>query len=264
MKILVIGDVTGNAGCGCLRELLPGVKKQYGVDMVVANGENSSPTNGISPRSAGFLFDSGVNVITTGNHVFRRKEIFEYLDSGSLIIRPANYAKENPGKGWCAYDMGRIQVCVVNLIGSLYLENNRSPFDAADEVLNEIARSVGTKNILVDFHAEATSEKRAMGFYLDGRVSAVFGTHTHVPTADACLLPKGTAYITDLGMTGPVHSVIGMPPEVAVKKFRTGISENFRFADGLSKMDTVLLDLDEKSGNISQIMQLTFTQSDKS
>ena len=194
MRILCIGDVVGSIGCRFLREKLPALKRVKGVDLVICNGENSADGNGITPASAQFLFNSGVDAITLGNHTYRRKEAFELLDESPFIARPANFPDGlAPGHGVIALDLGR---CVVRILDN-----------------------ASGKIVIVDFHAEATSEKRAMGYYLDGNVSAVFGTHTHVQTSDAQVLPNGTGYITDVGMTGTVHSVLGVKTDIIINKF---------------------------------------------
>lgn len=245
MNILAIGDVVGSIGCEFLRSRLPNLKKLKGIDLVIANGENSADGNGILPASADHLFDSGVDVITAGNHTFRRKEIYEYLDRRENIIRPANYPEGTPGRGICMYDMGRIQVAVVNLMGTVFMENLLDPFDKLDEIVKTPGLP---KIVLVDFHAEATGEKRALAFYADGRVSGIFGTHTHVQTADECLLPKQTAYITDVGMTGVIDSALGVKPELIIKKFRTKLPVRFENAKGACKMDCALFTIDESTG----------------
>ena len=193
MNVLCIGDVVGSAGCRFLRARLPMLKKLKGVDVTIVNGENSADGNGITPDSAEFLFASGADVITTGNHCFRRKECYDMFEEEEALLRPANFPKRAPGHGVCVVDRGRIQVGVVNLMGTVYLDSLASPFDVMDTLLDagDLPRIT-----IVDFHAEATGEKRALGFYLDGRISALFGTHTHVPTADECVLPKGCLLYT--------------------------------------------------------------------
>ncbi len=244
MRIMAIGDVVGSIGCRFLREQLPRLKKLKKIDLVIANGENSADGNGITPVSAQFLLDSGVDVITTGNHCFRRKESYELYDSSENLIRPANFPPSAPGRGFCVVDMGRIQVGVVNLMGVVYMESMESPFDTADRLL-----AAGLPKItLIDFHAEATGEKRSLAYYLDGRVSAVFGTHTHVQTADEGVLPDGTGYISDLGMTGPVNSVLGVKPELVIQKMRTKMPVRFDLADGFCRMECAVFDIDEKTG----------------
>ncbi len=253
MNVFAIGDVVSDTGCEFLRAKLPAFKKLKGIDFCVANGENSAVGNGITPQSAGYLYDSGVDFITTGNHVFRHKEIYEYLDSADNIIRPATYHRTNPGTGYSVTDLGRLQVCVINLAGQVYMESCDSPFDAADRILDEIDCNI----ILVDFHAEATAEKGALARYLDGRVSAVFGTHTHVRTADATVLPGGTGFITDLGMTGATDSVLGILPELSVKKIRTGMPERFIAAKGECKMEGCIFEIDEKTGKCVSVEAVT-------
>ena len=249
MNILTIGDVVGSVGCRFLREHLPQFKKLKAVDLVIANGENSADGNGVTPSSAQFLFDSGVDVLTTGNHSFRRKESYEYYDSCELLLRPANFPAAAPGKGFCVVDMGRVQVGVINLMGVVYMESMDSPFDTADRLL-----AGGLPKItLVDFHAEATGEKRSLAYYLDGRVSAIFGTHTHVQTSDACVLPNGTGYLSDLGMTGPVNSVLGVKPELVIQKMRTKMPVRFDLADGPCEMDCALFQIDEKTGKTESV-----------
>ena len=252
MNILAIGDVVGSVGCNFLRAHLPQLKKSKGIDLVIANGENSADGNGLTPVSAQFLFDSGVDVITTGNHSFRRRESYELYDSCEYLLRPANYPFSAPGKGFCIVDMGRIQVGIINLMGVVYMESLESPFDVVDRLLT----SDMPKITLIDFHAEATGEKRSFGYYLDGRVSAVFGTHTHVQTADACVLPNGTGYLSDLGMTGPINSVLGVKSELVIQKMRTKMPVRFDLADGNCQMDCALLDIDEKTGKTIAIERI--------
>jgi metallophosphoesterase (TIGR00282 family) len=253
MNILAIGDVVGSIGCNFLRSHLPAIKKMKAVDLVIANGENSANGNGLTPSSAQFLFDSGVDVITTGNHCFRRRESYDLYDSCETLVRPANFPSSAPGHGFCIVDMGRIQVGVINLMGVVYLESMESPFDCVDRIL---AKGM-PKITLVDFHAEATGEKRALGYYLDGRVSAVFGTHTHVQTADECILPKGTGYMTDLGMTGPINSVLGVKPEIIIQKMRTKMPARFDIAEGDCRIDGALFTIDEATGRTVEVERLT-------
>lgn len=245
MNIFVIGDVVGSIGCNALRSKLPSYRKLKAIDFVIANGENSADGNGILPTSANHLFDSGVDVITTGNHVYRRKEIYDMLDTNDYIIRPANFPPSANGKGVCVIDTCKVRICVINIMGTAYMEALRCPFETMDEILKQYD---DCRIKIVDFHAEATAEKRAMGFYLDGKVSAVYGTHTHVLTADATVLPNGTGYVTDIGMTGPVNSVLGVKPELAINKFRTKMPVRFENADGQCKINGAIFDIDEKTG----------------
>lgn len=246
MRILCIGDVVGHRGCAFLRRTLPALKRTKQIDAVIANGENSADGNGITPASAQHLFDSGVDVITTGNHTYRRREIYDYLDETAPILRPANFPPDAPGHGVTVLDLGRAQIAVLNLMGAVYFDEHLAcPFRTLDAMLTDSALP---KIRIVDFHAEATGEKRALGFYADGRVSAVFGTHTHVQTADACILPEGTGYITDAGMTGVVDSVLGVKKELVIQKQLSRMPVRFDFADGDCRMDCVLFDIDGATG----------------
>lgn len=248
MKILSIGDVVSSQGCEYLRQELPKLKRELGADIVIVNGENSATGNGITPRSADYIFDCGADVITLGNHSLKRKEIYDYLDNESKpIIRPANYHKSAVGRGYIIIDKGYCQVAVINLQGIVYLDAIENPFDAVDRLIDEI-KAQGVSIIIIDFHAEATSEKRALGFYVDGRVSALFGTHTHVQTSDNQILPCGTGYITDIGMTGPYYSVLGIKPECAIKKLRTSLPTRFENVDGICVLEGCLFEIDNKTG----------------
>lgn len=226
---------------------LPSLKQEMRADLVIVNGENSAVGNGILPQSADFIFDCGADVITLGNHSLRRQEIYNYLDEKEYIIRPANYHPSAPGKGMVIVDKGYICVAVINLQGAIYLDPIRNPFDAVDEFIEE-AKAKGAKIIVIDFHAEATSEKRGMGYYIDGRVSAIFGTHTHVQTSDNQILPHGTGYITDIGMTGPLHSVLGVSTELAIEKMKTGLPVRFKNEDGPCTLEGCLFEIDNKTG----------------
>lgn len=252
MNIMAIGDVIGSVGCTFLRQHLASIKKMKGIDFVIANGENSADGNGITPKSAEYLLDSGVDAITTGNHSFRRRESYSMYDSCESLLRPANYPSSAPGKGVYIADLGRIQIGIINLMGVVYMESMESPFEAADRILS----GEMPKITLVDFHAEATGEKRALAYYLDGRVSAIFGTHTHVPTSDECILPSGTGYITDLGMTGPVESVLGVKPDIIIRKMKTKMPQRFDWADGSCKMCGAIFTIDETSGKTVSVERI--------
>jgi metallophosphoesterase (TIGR00282 family) len=247
MNILCIGDVCGHAGCEHLAAVLPAIKRNEKVDFIIVNGENSADGNGILPHSARMLFDAGVDVVTGGNHTFRRREIYDLLESEDRLLRPANLPSSAPGRGYRLFDCGRTMVGVINLLGTTYMESLDCPFREA-EALAEKLKAEGAKIIMVDFHAEATSEKRAMGFWLDGKVSAVFGTHTHVQTADEQILPRGTGYITDLGMTGPIDSVLGVKPEIIISKFMDKLPVRFEQADGECALEGCVFTVDDKSG----------------
>jgi metallophosphoesterase (TIGR00282 family) len=216
LKVSAVGDVVDTPGLERISRSLRYLKRQTGADLVIVNGENASGV-GITPPQAEEILDAGADLITLGNHSFRRREIISYLDDCPLILRPANYAPQTPGKGWTILETKCGRVAVIDLIGRCGMDfGPDNPFLLVEKLLKQI----DTKVILVEFHAEATSEKLAMGYMLDGRVSAVWGTHTHVPTADAQVLPKGTGYVTDLGMTGPQHSVLGIQPRLSIAKFR--------------------------------------------
>jgi len=245
MNILCIGDVVGSQSCAFLRERLPSFKKLKGVDLVVANCENSADGNGTTPASAEYLFQSGVDILTGGNHTFRRREFYDLLEESPSILRPANLPDSAPGRGYFLCDMGRVQVAVLNLMGTVFMESLRCPFETADAILKGITE---TKIILVDFHAEATAEKKALGYYLDGRISALFGTHTHVQTSDEMILPKGTGYITDVGMTGPIFSALGVKPELAIAKMKGKLPVRFELAQGENMMNCVLFQIDDRTG----------------
>ena len=252
MRILTIGDVVSLQGCEYLREMLPKLKRDYQADIVIVNGENSALGNGITPKSANHIFDSGADVITLGNHSLKRMEITDYLDEHEFIIRPENYHPSAPGKGYTIVDKGYCRVLVANIQGAVYLDNIENPFDAADRI-SAVAKEEGINTVLIDFHAEASSEKRAMGFYLDGKISALFGTHTHVQTSDEQILPCGTGYITDLGMTGPYYSVLGITPEIAIKKMKTNLPVKFSNPDGPCVIEGCFFETDNKTGKTVSI-----------
>ena len=252
INILAIGDVTGAQGCEYLRRRLPSLKKWKEVDLCIVNGENSAAGNGITPASAQELFNAGTDIITTGNHVFRRREVYDYLDHSLSMTRPANVYAGNPGRSFAIADFGNVRVGVFNLLGNAFMEG-ANPFTAADEIIKELA---DCRVLLCDFHAEATGEKRALGYYLDGRVSAVFGTHTHVQTADEQILPGGTGYITDLGMTGPVQSVLGVKPPIIISKLKTGMPERFDIADGECMLNGCLFTVDRSSGKTLSVERI--------
>lgn len=250
MRLLFLGDVVGQGGCDFLMSRLPRYKRENSIDICIANGENSAQGNGVTPKSIGMLLDSGVDFVTLGNHTYKRIEIMDYLDGDVPVARPYNFPSGAPGQGVGIIDKGRYRVAVINMQGTAYLEPLSNPFAEIDKAMNECD---GCKIIIVDFHAEATAEKRAMGFYLDGKATAVLGTHTHVQTADEQLLPNGTAYITDVGMCGPVQSVLGIEPKLTIKKFKTNLPVRFENAQGEYAINGVLLEIDEKSGKAASI-----------
>ncbi len=230
MRVLFIGDIVGKPGRAGLARAMPQIRERHSPDFVIANGENAAGGVGITAGTAKELFDLGVDVITTGNHVYRHREVYEFLDRTDRVVRPANYPMSNPGRGHTVVDVGERRVGVLNLSGQLYLEVARTPFAEADARLRKLADE-GADAVIVDFHCELTSEKVAMGWHLDGRVAACLGTHTHVPTADARVLPGGTAYISDTGMTGSRAGVIGARREQALERFLTQMPLRLETAD---------------------------------
>jgi len=251
MKILAIGDVVSGQGCEYLAKTLRRLKREYEADIVIVNGENSAVGNGITPKSATALFDAGADVITLGNHALRRPEISDYLDEQPFIVRPANYHPSAPGKGSVIVDKGAVSVAVINLQGAVYLDNIANPFEAIDTEIEKVT-AAGAQIIIIDFHAEASSEKRAMGFYVDGRASVLFGTHTHVQTSDEQILPRGTGYITDLGMTGPYYSVLGVEPAIAIQKMKTNLPVRFKNPDGPCTVEGCYFEVDNQTGKTVQ------------
>ena len=249
----MVGDVVGTSGLEALRKHLPKLKAENGVDVCIVNGENSADGNGITAVSAESIFASGADVITTGNHAFRRREAYSYFDDTECLLRPANFSDHNPGHGYCILDKGKVRVGIINLIGTMYMDSFDNPFDVVDKILPELS---DCKIILVDFHAETTSEKRAMGIYLDGRVSAVVGTHTHVPTADEMILPAGTGYVTDLGMVGPLDSILGVEPDIVIEKFKYNMPARFDWKRGSCELDAVLFDIDDSTGRATSVRRI--------
>lgn len=257
MRILFIGDIVGAPGRKIVHERLADILAQRSVDLCIANGENSASGFGITPRLAEELFASGIEVLTGGNHIWDRKEIMEYLPHEPRLLRPANFPNGSPGKGLLvAKAKNGTGYAVLNLQGRTFMTPIDDPFRAATQQLAEIPQDV--KVILVDMHAEATSEKQAMGWYLDGKVSAVVGTHTHVATADNRVLPNGTAFITDVGMTGPHNSVIGMEVQGVLQRFLDALPAKFAVAEGNVQMNAVLIDVDEATGRARSIERANF------
>lgn len=252
MRLMFIGDVVGGVGCNFLASRIHGLKSRCRADILVVNGENSATGNGITDVSAGMLTSLGADVITTGNHAFKRHESQRIYDAIPHLIRPANFPDEVYGRGWYVLDMGRARVAVVNMLGTAFLEPLANPFFKIDEILEKL----DTKNIFLDFHAEATAEKKAMGYYLDGRVTAVIGTHTHVQTADEAVLEGGTAYITDAGMTGPEESVLGVEKSLAISKMKLHIPVKFTEAKTKCFINGVVIDFDEKTGRARSIERI--------
>ncbi len=244
LKVLAVGDVVGTPGLERIRRSLRYLKRKTGADFVIVNGENAAAV-GMTPQQGEDILDAGADVITMGNHTFDKREIVPWLEDCPQVLRPANYAPQMPGRGWGVFETKAGQVAVIDLIGRCHMDfAPDNPFLLIDKILKE----TDAKIVLVEMHAEATSEKLAMGYMLDGRVSAVWGTHTHGPTADAQVLPKGTGYVTDLGMTGPKYSVLGVQPRQSIAKFRGDLTERYRWAEGESKLEAVLFTIDAATG----------------
>jgi len=254
MKILAVGDIVGENGLNKLKEILPNLKQREKIDFVIVNGENAAGGMGITEKHFKQILFAGADVVTLGNHTWSKKDIFGFIDD-EKIIRPANYPKGVVGKGYNIYNCKNKKIAVINLIGrtnmGILAEN---PFLEADNIIEKVKDKVDY--IIIDFHAEATAEKIALANYLDGRVSIIFGTHTHVQTADEIVLPKGTAYITDIGMTGPMDSVIGMDKKASIKRFVTTLPEKYKIADGESKFNSCLFNINDENGKIEDIKRI--------
>ena len=250
MRILMVGDVIGRPGRRAVRTLVPGLRREYKLDLVIANSENAAGGLGLTEETAGELLDSGVDVLTSGNHIWDQKEILPALDGDLAILRPLNYPPGVPGRGYLI----KGEALVVNLVGRTFMGNFDCPFRTMDQLLEELTDRPSV--IIVDFHGEATSEKVALGWYLDGRVSALLGTHTHVGTIDARLLPKGTAFITDVGMTGPVDSVIGDDTDAVIKRFLTQLPRRLSVGKGCVILNSVLVEVEEDTGKAKSISRI--------
>ena len=243
-RVLAVGDVVGNPGLDRIRRSLRQLKRKYSADFVIVNGENAAVV-GITPNQAEDILDAGADCITMGNHTWAKREIAPYMDDCPQIIRPANYAPQVPGRGWQVFETKVGDVAVIDLIGRVNMDYGPdNPFLMIDKIL----KNIDAKIKLVEIHAEATSEKLAMGHMLDGKVSAVWGTHTHVPTADAQILPKGTGYVTDLGMTGPKNSILGIRLDLSIAKFRGDLYQRYQWAEGPTKIEAVLFTIDAGTG----------------
>ena len=255
MKILFIGDIVGKPGREAVKTLLPGLKKEFNLDFVIANAENAAGGSGITPKVAQELFDSGLNVLTSGDHIWKKREILEIIDKEERILRPLNFPATAPGRGWGVFNaQNNFKVGVINVQGRVFMEALECPFRTTRQTQEVLSKE--TKIIIVDIHAEATSEKVALGWYLDGKVSCVLGTHTHIQTADERILPGGCAYITDVGMTGPCDSVIGRRIEDVLERFITSVPTRFEVAQENIQLQGVVLDIDENSGKARSITRI--------
>ncbi len=259
VRALLIGDIIGKPGRLAVRHVLPDMRRELDVDLVVANGENVAAGMGLTPSLAEELLGAGIDVITSGNHIWDKREIYPYLEDDRPVLRPLNYPHEVPGRGWLIHHLADGgEVAVINVMGRVFMNQLDSPFTAMDALLDEAAEPLPPVR-LVDFHCEITSEKNAMGWYLDGRVSAVVGTHTHVPTADARLLPKGTAYISDIGMTGPRDSIIGFKIETVLPRFVRHLPTRFEVGSGPVSLNAVVVEAERATGRATSIVQVQRT-----
>ncbi len=260
LKLLAVGDVVGAPGMGRIRRSLRYLKQKTGADLVIVNGENASVV-GMTPEQAQEVLDCGADVVTMGNHTFNKRELIPFLDDCPSILRPANLAPQAPGRGWGIFETKAGPVAVIDLIGRCNMDYGPdNPFLLIEKILKEVK----TKLVFVEFHAEATSEKLAMGYLLDGRISALWGTHTHVPTADAQVLPGGTGYVTDLGMTGPRISVLGIRPELSIAKFRGDLTGRYQWADGPTKLEAVLFTVDCETGHCKTVERVDIADENSS
>jgi len=254
MKILFIGDIVGSPGREAICELIPRIKEKEKVDFIIANAENAAGGSGLTPTLTEELLSYGINVLTSGDHIWKKKEIVGKLDEEDRLLRPANYPEGVPGRGWGVYTLKGIKVGVINLVGRVFMESVECPFRVGRAIVEEVRSQ--TPNIIIDIHAEATSEKIALAWYFDGIVSAVLGTHTHVQTADERIYPKGTAYISDVGMTGPHDSVIGRKVEQILTRFITQLPTRFEMAEENIQLNGVIVTIDEKTGKATDIKRV--------
>ena len=256
MKFLIIGDIIGRPGRKALRELLPKLKNELSYDIVIANVENAAGGFGITKKVYKELKDIGIDIMTSGNHIWDKKEIFEFIDDATDLLRPANYPEGTPGRGYSIFEKRGIKFAVINLMGKAFMDCNlENPFRIFDKIYEEISKE--TKIILVDFHAETTAEKWCFGIYVDGKVSTVYGTHTHIPTADEFILKNGTGYVTDVGMTGVWYSAIGMKPKQAIERMLTALPKRLEVEDkGEIMFNAILVDIDEKAGKTKSIERI--------
>lgn len=254
MKLLYVGDIYGNPGRTAAKHFIPMLKEKHNIDLVIANGENSAGGNGITEKTYQEMTEAGVDIFTSGNHIWDKKEVFDFLDDYPNIIRPANYPLGTPGRGYGIFEKNGITFAVINLLGRTFMPPIDSPFVKIDEILAELAGK--TNIIFLDFHAETTSEKMAMGWYLDGKITALVGTHTHIQTADERILPNQTAYITDLGMVGAHNSVLGVDKDIIIQQFRTGLPVRFKPATGEKIFCGVVIELDENTGKAISIERI--------
>lgn len=253
---MLVGDVIGNPGRRAFREHTPRLRKEYGIDIVIVNGENSAGGKGITRKSLDELYQGGADVITSGNHVWDKKDVLEFIDMEPFLLRPANYPCGVPGKGCCIYPFRAKNIGIMNLSGRVFMPALDCPFQKVEELLRELESQCDV--LLLDFHAEATSEKAAMAWYLDGRVNGVVGTHTHIQTADERILPGGTAFITDLGMVGPVDSILGVRTDIIIRKFTDGMPVRFELASGPNVYSALVIEVDDCTNRTVGLERILF------
>lgn len=254
MKIIAVGDLVGTEGLKKLEKELPKLVKEENIDFIIVNGENVADGMGINEKAYKTMLNLGVNVVTMGNHTWAKKDIFNFIDD-EKIVRPANYSRNNPGKGYGIYECKGKKIAVINLIGRVSMNVlSDNPFTTAEDIINEIKDKVDY--IVIDFHAEATAEKIALGYYLDGKATIIFGTHTHVQTSDETILEGGTGYITDIGMTGPIKSVIGMEVAASIKRFETSLPERYKIAEGKAKLNSCIFEINDETGKVINIKRV--------
>jgi len=254
VKILIVGDVVGRPGRKAFKRYTRELREKHNIDIVIVNGENSAAGKGVSRKALDELYAGGADIVTSGNHIWDKREVYEVIDTDPYLVRPANYPEGAPGKGWCLYPFKAKNVAVINMSGRAFMPDMDCPFQKIEDVLSEIGQEADIK--ILDFHAETTSEKMAMGFYLDGRVQVVVGTHTHIQTADERILPNGTAYITDLGMVGPWNSVLGVKSDIIIKKFTSCMPARFDLADGPAVYSAVVVEIDDATNKPVRIDRL--------
>jgi metallophosphoesterase (TIGR00282 family) len=250
----MVGDIVGQPGRAAARRLIPALRQRHGIDFTIVNCENAAAGFGVTPDIAEELLAAGADCLTSGNHIWKRREIYVYFERSDRLLRPANYPGEAPGRGWSVYSCGAYRVAVVNLMGRAHMEPLDCPFRAFDAIYEQVEER--TPVLIVDFHAETTSEKQAMGWYADGRATAVIGTHTHVQTADETVLPQGTGYLTDVGMTGPVSGILGVAREAVLERFLTQMPVRFEVAPGPAVLMAVVIELDAQTGRALSLMRL--------
>ncbi|AOH49056.1 metallophosphoesterase [Selenomonas sp. oral taxon 920] len=260
MRIMMVGDVVGRAGRRAFRTITPRLRSEKKIDVVIVNGENAAGGKGFTRKALDELYAGGADIVTAGNHVWDKKDVFSFIDDEPFLVRPANYPEGTPGQGYCIFPFKAANIAVLNLSGRSFMPALDCPFQKADEILADIGTSADV--VVLDFHAETTSEKLAMGHYLDGRAAIVVGTHTHVQTADEQILPGGTAYITDLGMVGASDSILGVRKDLVIQKFRTGMPVRFEMAEGAAEYAAVIVDIERDGGRIAAIERVLLREED--